>query len=340
MSRFIATASAAYWRQALSELRSVDPKIGSFRQLAPGVVRFQSTLGREEFLSRLAENEIIFLRHLQPVDLEVALAGAAEGDLPAVTAAIGPVLASIRPGERIAVQVRRLSGDFPYGRLALKEAIDPLITAAGGYPVTTGADRILSIAQEEGLAQIGIATPAEQLSDWPGGEVRFRREEEQISRAKFKLLEALATFEVRFPDGGQALDLGAAPGGWTSLLLERGLRVTAVDTGEMAEVLKGNPRLTILRKNVEEVAFEPDRFDLITCDMSWNPLHTADLLVKQAPAVKEGAHGILTVKLMLENPTRTIRRVRELLEGHYRVLRVKQLFHNRDEVTIHLIRRA
>lgn len=339
MSIFIATASTAYWRQALTELRNVDAKLGSQRQLAPGVVRFSSNLGRSEFLEKLRAAEPIFVRHMQPVDREIPLDGS-EADIAAVTGAIGPILASIRPGERIAVQTRRLCGDFSYGRLALKEAIDPLITAAGGIPTTGGSDRILSIAQAEGIAHIGISTAAENLSDWPGGEMRFRREEEQISRAKFKLLEAFSTFEVRFPDGGRALDLGAAPGGWTSLLLERGLRVTAVDTGEMADVLKGNPRLTILRKNVEEVAFEPSTFDLITCDMSWNPLHTADLVVKQAPAVREGAHGILTVKLMLDNPTRTIRRVRELVEPAYRVVRIKQLFHNRDEVTMHLIRRA
>ncbi|MFZ5823149.1 MAG: SAM-dependent methyltransferase [Bacillota bacterium] len=338
MSVFIATANAAYWRQALTELRGADTKLAAMRQLAPGVVRFSSSLSREEFLARLRETETIFLRHIQPVDLEAPLTGA-EADLKSLAAAIGPVLASVRPGERIAVQVRRLSGDFAYSRAAVKEALDPLIAAAGAHPVTGGADRILAIALAEGSAMIGAGTAEEQLSDWPGGEMRFRREEEQISRAKFKLLEALATFEVRFPDGGQALDLGAAPGGWTSLLLERGLRVTAVDTGEMADQLKGNPRLTILQKNVEDVAFGAESFDLITCDMSWNPLHTADLVLKQAVAVRSGAHGILTVKLMLENPTRTIRRVRELLEAEYRVVRVRQLFHNRDEVTMHLVRR-
>ncbi len=338
MSVFIATASAAYWRQALPELRGADSKITNLHQLAPGVVRFTSGLERAEFLARLSAVETIFVRHIQPVDLEVPQTGGM-ADLPALTGALGPMLASIRPGERIAVQTRRFGGEFAYERLALKEAIDPLLVAAGAHPVTAGADRILAIAQEDGLAHVGMATAEEMGSDWPGGEVRFRREEEQISRAKFKLLEAFASFEIHFAEDGHALDLGAAPGGWTSLLLERGLRVTSVDTGEMAPVLKGNPRLTIIQQNVEQVSFPADSFDLITCDMSWNPLHTADLVVRQAPAVRSGAHGILTVKLMLENPTRTIRRVRELVEKEYRVMRIRQLFHNRDEVTVHMVRR-
>lgn len=337
MSAFIATASAAYWRQALPELRGADSKLGSLQQLAPGVVRFESTMSRDQFIDRLQQTETIFLRHLQPIDCEVSLPGT-EGDPAALATAIGAILASVRPGERIGVQVRRLGGDLPYGRLAFKEALDPLISAAGGIPTTAGPDRILAITQVEGAALVGIATAAESLSGWLGGEMRFRREEEQISRAKFKLLEAFATFDLPHLDEGHALDLGAAPGGWTSLLLERNLRVTAVDTGEMAPVLRANPRLTALQKNVEEVSFAPGSFDLIVCDMSWNPLHTASLLVKHAPAVREGAHGILTVKLMLDNPTRTIRRVRELLAPAYRVERVKQLFHNRDEVTMHIVR--
>jgi len=338
MSVFIATASAAYWRQALPELRGADSKITNLHQMAPGVVRFTSGLDRAEFLARLEAVERIFLRHIQPVDLEIPTSGS-ETDLHQIADSLGPLLGSIRPGERIAVQVRRLGGEFAYERLALKEAIDPRVQAAGAHPVTTGADRILTLAQEEGLTCVGMATSTEMGSSWPGGEIRFRREEEQISRAKFKLLEAFATFDLRIPDDGHALDLGAAPGGWTSLLLERGLRVTAVDTGEMAPVLRQNPRLTIRQQNVEQVSFPADSFDLITCDMSWNPLHTAELVVKQAQSVRSGAHGVLTIKLMLDNPTRTIRRVRELVEQEYRVLRIRQLFHNRDEVTMHLVRR-
>jgi 23S rRNA (cytidine2498-2'-O)-methyltransferase len=329
------TSSAAYQRQAIAELRAVDARIGNLKLLAPEVLRFTPTLDREAFLRAIQERPPIFIRHLHPVDLTAA------PTVEAIAEAVGPLLTSIRPGERIAVQGRRLAGrEEALNRPALKEALDQLIERAGGIPVIQAPDRILSVSWDATVAQIGLSTPAENLSDWTGGEARFRREEEQISRARFKLLEAFALFDVRLVEGGEALDLGAAPGGWTSLLLERGMRVTAVDTGEIAPSIRQHPNLTFVQENVERVAFPSDLFDLITCDMSWNPVHTARLVVRLAPSVKAGAHGILTIKLMGDNPTRTIRRVTEHLDGSFEILRVKQFFHNRDEVTVHLRRRA
>lgn len=332
---FIVTIAEAYVGQAVAELRILDQRIGNMRSLAPGVIRLDSSLDRAAFLDRLTSREPVFVRHVQPVDAVVELDGTT-GDLERIRDA---VIYWVSPGERVAVHVRRFRGELPYSRYAVKEALDPGLAGQGAEPVTEAADRIISIALDEGTAYIGLSTPAENLSDWPGGEVRLKREDSQVSRAKFKLQEALWKFEVQPAPGGHALDLGAAPGGWTSLLLEHGMRVTAVDTGELAPDLLGVNGLTFLQKNVADVSFPPHAFDLITCDMSWNPLHTANLVARLAPSVRPGAPGILTVKLMLKNPMRTIRTVADALAETYEVRKVKQLFHNRDEVTMYLIRR-
>jgi 23S rRNA (cytidine2498-2'-O)-methyltransferase len=335
---FLMTSSPAYQRQAIAELRAVDPKAGALAPLSPEVLRFTPTLDRDAFLTAFQAKTPIFIRHLHPADRVT------ESILTAIMEAVGPLLASVRPGERIAVQGRKLGreeagAEGALTRTSLKAALDGLIERAGGHPVIQAPDRILSVSWDAQAAYIGLSTPAENLSDWTGGEIRFRREEEQVSRARFKLLEALALFGIRLVNDGQALDLGAAPGGWTSLLLERGMRVTAVDTGELAPSVRQHPLLTFRQENVEQVNFPPETFDVLTCDMSWNPLHTARLVARLAPAVKPGGEGVLTVKLMLENPTRTIRQVTEILSEWFEVLRIKQLFHNRDEVTLYLRRR-
>ena len=90
--------------------------------------------------------------------------------------------------------------------------------------------------------------PEDMLSDWPGGAVRFQREEGQISRAKFKLLEAEREFGLHYAKYQQALDIGAAPGGWTSLLLERGLRVTPSIQQSLHPTLLAYPTLTYLKR--------------------------------------------------------------------------------------------
>lgn len=333
---FIASAAEAYLRQALTELRLLDPKLESVSALTPGVVRLTTSPGvdRGEFLARLAQRPPIFVRHIHPVDAAVDGADAAR-----LLEAVKPLGEGLRPCTAVAVQVRELtSGALPASRSLLRERLDEWVRASGSEPVTSGAGQVLSVTGADGRIWVGLSTPAENLSDWPGGEIRFRREEEQISRARFKLLEAFATWEIPAAPGDDGLDLGAAPGGWTSLLLEKGLRVTAVDTGELAPALLGHKGLTFLRQNVEGVEFPPAAFDLITCDISWNPLNTARLVARLGPASRPGAHLVLTVKLMLANPTRTIRLVGEALQQEYRLLATRQLFHNRDEVTMLLKR--
>lgn len=337
---FVATASPAYVRQALSELRATDPGLKGLGALAPGVIRFACSpqTGREGFLARLRSDEPVFVRHLHPVDRELALAGG-ELDQTALLGAAGELLGRIEPGERIAVHVRlfREEGPGP-DRSQVRERLTELVRQCGGEPVVQNPSRILSVTGDEAVAALGLSTPGENLSDWPGGEIRFRREDEQVSRAAFKLLEALERFDLEVRPGQEALDLGAAPGGWSYVLLQRGLAVTAVDTGELAPSVLGHPRLTFLRQNAEKVQFGPQRFDLITCDLSWNPLNTARMVLRLAPSARPGAHLLLTVKLMLANPTRTIRQVAEILDQGFRLVRTKQLFHNRDEVTMHLTR--
>ena len=338
---FVATTSPAYVRQALSELRAIDPGLRALGALAPGVIRFACSpqTEREGFLARLRSEEPIFVRHLHPIDRDVALVGG-ELDQATLLAAAAELFGTIEPGERIAVHVRlfREEGPGP-DRGQVREQLAELVRRSGGEPVVQNPARILSVTADEAVAALGLAAPAENLSDWPGGEMRFRREDEQVSRAAFKLLEALERFGLEVGPGQEALDLGAAPGGWSHVLLQRGLAVTAVDTGELAPSVLTHPRLTFLRQNAETVQFEPQRFDLLTCDLSWNPLNTARMVLRLAPSARPGAHLILTVKLMLANPTRTIRQVSEILSEGFRLVQTKQLFHNRDEVTMHLIRK-
>ena len=47
----------------------------------------------------------------------------------------------------------------------------------------------------------------------------------------------------------------------------------------------------------------------------------------------------MTVKLVINNPARLLENTRRILEPTYEVLRAKNLFHNRLEVTL-LLRRA
>ncbi|HVE83628.1 MAG TPA: SAM-dependent methyltransferase [Myxococcales bacterium] len=185
----------------------------------------------------------------------------------------------------------------------------------------------------ESVLAVGWVAAREALSLAPGGRRRMRTGPADLSRAAAKLEEALDAFGLEPGKGESCVDLGAAPGGWTARLLERGARVVAVDPANLAGALARHPRLTHVRSSA--FAYQPDQpADWLFCDMAWRPLEVAALLAKW------GRHGwadflVANVKLPMRDKNQVLLRVRELLqEGGWKGLAVRQLYHDRDEVTV------
>ena len=80
-------------------------------------------------------------------------------------------------------------------------------------------------------------------SPWLFGIPRLRMHADAPSRSALKLEEALLTLlsdderKRLLRDGMRGADLGAAPGGWTWVLVRNGLHVTAIDNGPLAPAL-------------------------------------------------------------------------------------------------------
>ena len=126
---------------------------------------------------------------------------------------------------------------------------------------------------------------------------------EYVSRGAYKLIGALDAFEVDV-SGLRALDAGASTGGFTQVLLERGVQaVAAVDVGygQFAWSLRSDERVQVLeRTNVRHLAagdlpFAPD---LVVADLSFISL------VKVLPALvqvaSDDAQWIVMVKPQFE----------------------------------------
>jgi len=339
MTCFICTANHGFAPYAMEELRRLLGQ-ASFRMVVPGeVFELSAENGRDEILAQIRQAEPIFLRHIQPVDFARLIAGGPD-DLAALADIVRGTPDRFA-GKRTAVHIRRKEGSpFAYPAAEAKAAADAALREAGAEPAQQSPDLILSVFATDSELLIGWGTADEMLSDWPGGAIRFRREDGQISRAKFKLLEAERTFGLRLDAHERALDIGAAPGGWTSLLLERGLDVTAIDPADLHPSLVGHPRVTWLKRNAGEVSFPPGTFDLLVCDMSWDPATMAKLVLRLSPSLKPGAEAVVTVKLLHRKPMQTIRNVTEQLAQAFDIRRAKQLFHNRDEITLYLIYRG
>ena len=179
------------------------------------------------------------------------------------------------------------------------------------------------------------------LSDWAGGVRRFAREEGQLSRSEFKLLEAFEVFDISVPEKGLALDLGAAPGGWTRILRTKGLRVVAVDPAKLDGHLSRDPGV----QHVQTVAqrYLPthvgrDAFDLIVNDMRIDVDRSVRLMCQAASFLKRSRFAIMTLKLKPRYQRKQIRDALAILAHAYTVWGTRKLFHNRNEVTVALRR--
>ncbi|WP_166241699.1 SAM-dependent methyltransferase [Paenibacillus turpanensis] len=333
-SRWISTSNRGSAVYALEEWRRLFPGARGKHLVPSEVLIVEVPLSSNEVLKGLKAEEPVFVRHVQPVLVEVPVASNVEQTVrEALDRADLPQL----NGQKTAVQVRRTEKageDASVGEW--KASFERELTERYGMiPTVNEAAWIVSVFVTEEWVWIGCSTPDENLSDWPGGAIRFRREEGLISRAKFKLLEAEVRFGLKLDSFSSALDIGAAPGGWTSLLLERDLQVTAVDPGQLDASLLSNPRLTYLRKNAADVKFREGEFDLLVCDMSWSPRQMQKLIKELLYSLQAGGTAIITLKLMHGKPFQTIREAREAFgSGGLTEVGAKQLFHNRDELTM------
>lgn len=338
VSRFVVTSNRGFAAYAQDELRALAPGT-KFEELIPGetyVMRIP--LSRDTAIRTIVRHEPIFLRHMHPIDAEVPCVGTAE-DIRTITETIARLFQG--NGLRVAIQIRKAERlAFSYDPFELKEAVgDMLRRTFGAETVAKDAQRIVSAFLAPDVAYIGVSAPSENLSDWAGGAVRFRKEEGQVSRAKFKLLEAEYAFGLNLAEYPKALDIGAAPGGWTSLLLDRGAEVTAVDPADLDPELLRHPRLTFLKRNAGDVKFRENAYDLLVCDMSWSPRQMVKLILPLLTALKPGGTAMITLKLMHGKPFQTVKDSVRAMQPDMELVKAKQLFHNRDELTVYLRKR-
>lgn len=184
-----------------------------------------------------------------------------------------------------------------------------------------------------GVGVVGRVRAREAMSLSAGGRARMKRTSEAPSRAAMKLDEAIDWYGVTPGKGDLCVDLGSAPGGWTRRLAERGARVWSVDPANLAPDVLKMARVKHFKASAFE--FEPDEpADFLFCDMAWRPLEVAQLLGKWA---RKGwaAQLVANIKLPMTDKLPTLLRVKRTLEdGGWKQLRMRQLYHDRDEITV------
>jgi 23S rRNA (cytidine2498-2'-O)-methyltransferase len=180
---------------------------------------------------------------------------------------------------------------------------------------------------------------------WPGGIPRLRFPRGAPSRSTLKLEEA---FLVLLDDderarwlapGMTAVDLGAAPGGWTWQLVRRSIRTIAVDNGPIDAALMQSGLVEHLR--VDGFGFRPPRtVDWLVCDMVEQPRRVAALV---AHWLAEGScrRAMFNLKLPMKKRYDEVQICLGILREAVDALdlRARQLYHDREEITVFASRR-
>lgn len=328
----IATADVAFAPAALAEIKAAQGQVVA--ELAPGVWSVQLPGDFFALAERWRQQPPIFVRHICPVQTVLPLADGIEN---MVATAVTFFTHLLEPDWPFSVQTRVL-GELPIKPFDINQPLGAKLAEASGAPLDVRRPfQILSVVVAGDAAYLGLSLATNNLSDWAGGVRRFARDKDQVSRAEFKLLEALEVFKIELPPRGRALDLGAAPGGWTRVLRQKEQYVTAVDPAWLHASLQKDKGVRHLRLTAEEyLADYPDTYDVIVNDMRLDARDSARLMGEYGRYLYPHGLALITLKLPEKRYDSALDHALNILRQKFTIAGARQLFHNRSEVTVYL----
>ncbi len=154
---------------------------------------------------------------------------------------------------------------------------------------------------------LGRHTYTENFSNAPGNIPKITLSEESPSRAYLKIEEAFYRFKPKIENGLQVLEVGCSPGGATTSMISRGLKVMGVDPKYMDQKIYKLPGFQFIQKPAKDVIasdLKSTNPDWIVMDMNIAPLEAIDELAHVVGLLRKNfgkdlkiKQGFLTIKL-------------------------------------------
>ncbi|MEY2866822.1 MAG: hypothetical protein RIQ43_848, partial [Pseudomonadota bacterium] len=178
-------------------------------------------------------------------------------------------------------------------------------------------------------------------SPWPMGIPRLKQDSRAPSRSAMKLDEAILCLMTPaerlslIAAGMQAADLGAAPGGWSWVLAKNQLHVSAIDNGPMSADALATGLIEHIR--ADGFHWQPQRpIDWMVCDMVETPSKVAK---RMAQWFANGwcRNAIFNLKLPMKKRWEETALCLDLFQsqcGRPVLIRARQLYHDREEITV------
>ncbi|MDV2079052.1 23S rRNA (cytidine(2498)-2'-O)-methyltransferase RlmM [Marinobacter xestospongiae] len=318
-----------------------------------GIVEFHLSGGERaaDLMARVSIDELVFTRDW--IEVLTVLELPAEDRVGAVIEALRVQDVALPPCGRLEVRLPEGHDDGDLGRFARKW-VAPLskgLRGAGLMPAdqdSHGDYRLEILLTGFDQAWVGISRAANR-SRFLGGIPRLRLPASAPSRSALKLEEA---WKVFFPEeqalfylggGKKAVDLGAAPGGWSWQLVRQGMMVTAVDNGPMQAELMASGQ--VQHVEADGYTWRPKRgVDWMVCDIVDHPRRTAKMAVSWV-VDRMCRYTIFNLKLPMKKRYDEWLICRELIEEALSetelnwFFKASHLYHDREEITCFIERR-
>lgn len=351
MEQLIAFCRPGFETEAGREITDAAAAQGVYGYFEPGnsrgfvIFNLPGPALADTLLARLSIHSLVFVRDWFVVLAEVALPPADR--VGAVIDGLKSTDAEIPPCARVEIRLPENNSDPDLGNFARKW-VSPLskgLRGAGLLQPDPKADsparlELLLLGFDRVIAGVSVAG---NRARFVSGIPRLRLPASAPSRSALKLEEAWKVFlppevELDYLGGGkQAVDLGAAPGGWTWQLVRQGMMVTAVDNGPMNGDLMASGHVEHIE--ADGYQWRPRRgVDWMVCDIVDHPRRTAALAVDWLNQ-KLCRYTVFNLKLPMKKRYDEWLICRDILEQglartemNFRI-RARHLYHDREEIT-------
>lgn len=226
---------------------------------------------------------------------------------------------------------------------ALQRPLESVLRKRGAFKRRAGKRQLHLFWTAGNAVQLAMSFPGNR-SEFPNGIRHLRFPHEAPSRSTLKLEEAWHEFlprdrwEDALYDGAMAADLGAAPGGWTYQLVQKGMHVYAIDNGPMSPALMKTGQVEHLRED-GFVWTPPISLLWLVCDIVDRPERVIRMIERWLLS-HWCQFAVFNLKLPMNRRWEEVDQCLSGLEarleaaGVRHVMRCRHLYHDREEVTV------
>lgn len=311
----------------LNELKSLNANLKELIALTSEQSLIQLNIPEQEFSKIVNKTPLIFIRHIIPIYKEITKPFNIE-DI------INIIIEKLNKHKSFSIQY--LNNITKQEQVINVQEIANIIIQNGYDLNVKEPNQIVSFFETKSMLYLGISNDEINLSSYKAGMPHFSKKQEFISRAEYKLLEAIDLCKIDLNNLKRGADLGSAPGGWTKVLASHNIETHSIDPASLNPEIKAMQNIKYFRMTTEAYLkkYNYTNFDIVVNDMKMDIVLSTQIILDFYDRIANKGYVIMTFKLAKNFSYANIIKCIDKLKQKYTVILARQLFHNRSEITV------